>query len=438
MLRRHLLVIAALAALAAALPSTAQQRSVLVATVDGPINPVVAEYIAGSIDKAESDPSVEALVIRMDTPGGLDTSMRQIIKKMQGAAVPVIVYVAPSGSRAASAGAFITIAADIAAMAPGTNIGAASPVSMGGGGMDKTMQKKVMNDAAAYIRSIAEAHGRNADLAEDFVRKGASVSETEALEKNVVDLLADDLPALLAAVDGRTVKTVAGEKTLATADVRVERKEMTWRQRVFNALANPNVAYILMMLGFYGLFFELSNPGAIFPGVIGAICLILAFYSLQTLPINFAGALLILLSIVLFMLEIWVTSFGILTIGGITALVIGSLMLIEAPEDYMRISLSVIIPTALLTAGFFTVLLGSAARAQFRKVATGWDAMVGLSGMAETEIKPGKPGRIMLEGELWKAVSETGTIKPGDRVEVVSASGLTVTVKPAAQASEEG
>lgn len=438
MFKRHLLALAATAALAAALPSTAQQRSVLVATVDGPINPVVAEYITGSIKRAEVDPSVEALVIQMDTPGGLDTSMRQIIKEMQGASVPVIVHVAPSGSRAASAGAFITIAADIAAMAPGTNIGAASPVSMGGGGMDKTMQKKVMNDAAAYIRSIAEAHGRNADLAEDFVRKGASVSETEALEKKIVDLLADDLPALLKAVDGRVVKTTVGEKKLATADIRVERKEMTWRQRVFNALANPNVAYILMMLGFYGLFFELSNPGAIFPGVIGAICLILAFYSLQTLPINFAGALLILLSIVLFMLEIWVTSFGILTIGGITALVIGSLMLIEAPEDYMRVSLSVIIPTAVITAGFFTALIGSAARAQFRKVTTGRDAMVGLFGEAETEITPRKPGRIILGGELWRAVSEAETIKPGDRVVVAGVSGLTLTVKPAAQASEEG
>lgn len=404
-------------------------EKVMVITIDGAINPVSAEYTTKSISNAMADPSMEALVIMMDTPGGLDTSMRQIIKDIQSSTIPVIVYVAPSGSRAASAGAFITMAAHVAAMAPGTNIGAASPVNMGGGGMDKTMRKKVTNDAAAYIRSLAEAHGRNADMGERFVRKGDSISETEALENNVIDLIADDLPGLLKFIDGRTVKTAAGEKKLTTAGAETVFVEMTWRQRIFDALANPNVAYILMMLGFYGLFFELSNPGSILPGVIGAICLILAFYSLQTLPINFAGALLILLAMVLFLLEIWVTSFGILTIGGVTALIIGSLMLIESPEDYMRISLSVVVPTAILTAGFFTLIIGSAIKAQYRKVTTGMGALVGEAGVAESDISPDKPGQVMVAGEIWKAVAESGEIKNGANVEVVACSGLTLTVK---------
>jgi len=421
--------IAAIVAPATALSADSHGDTALVVTINGAINPVSAEYVSNSIAKAQQSPLIETLVIQMDTPGGLDTYMRQIIKNMQASTVPVIVYVAPSGSRAASAGAFITMAAHVAAMAPGTNIGAASPVNMGGGGMDKTMKKKVTNDAAAYIRSLAEAHGRNADIGEKFVRKGDSISETEAVKEKVVDLLADDLPGLLKAVDGRVVKTAAGEKTLVTAGLKIEHVEMTWRQKFFDTLANPNVAYILMMLGFYGLFFELSNPGAILPGVIGAICIILAFYSLQALPISMAGVLLILLALVLFVLEIWVTSFGVLTIGGITALIIGSLMLIESPEEYMRISLSVIVPSAIFTAAFFTLIVGAAIRAQFRKLHTGEETMIGRTGTAETDLLPGKTGHIMLEGEIWSAAPQDGVIKRGDKVEVVAYSGLTITVK---------
>ncbi|MBI5816255.1 MAG: nodulation protein NfeD [Nitrospinae bacterium] len=409
--------------------SSAGGKSALVITVNGPISPVSAEYIVKGIQAAEADPAVETLIIEMDTPGGLDTSMRQIIKEIQRSPKPVVVYVAPSGSRAASAGAFITMAAHVAAMAPGTNIGAASPVNMGGEGMDKTMKRKVTNDAAAYIRSIAEQRGRNADIGEEMVRAGASLSETEAVREKVADLVAEDLPSLLAAINGRTVKTGAGDKTLATAGLEIKRLEMNWRERIFDALANPNVAYILMMLGFYGLFFELSNPGAVLPGIIGAICLILAFYSLQTLPVNYAGALLIILAIILFLLEIWVPSYGTLTMGGVIALVIGSLMLIDSPDEYMRISLSVIISMTLFTAAFFFFLVGSGVCAQYRRVTTGAEGMAGAIGEAQTDIVPETGGEIFVSGELWSALPQSGHITKGARVEVTGQKGLTLTVR---------
>ncbi|NIQ95187.1 MAG: nodulation protein NfeD, partial [Desulfuromonadales bacterium] len=254
------------------------------------------------------------MVIELDTPGGLMDSMREIIKAMIGSDVPVVVYVSPGGARAASAGAFITIAAHVAAMAPQTNIGAAHPVAGGGQEMDETMTEKVTNDAVAYIRSLAEKRGRNADWAEDAVRKSISSTEQEALEQNVIDLVSPNLETLLQDIDGRTVETSIGEQTLQTAGASVERREMGLRHRILDVISNPNVAYILMMLGMLGLFFELSNPGSIFPGVIGG-CIILAFYAFQTLPVNYAGLLLILLGIILFILEINVTSFGMLAVG---------------------------------------------------------------------------------------------------------------------------
>lgn len=404
-------------------------KFVLAITVNGAINPVVADHIAKSIASAEGDPSVEALVIEMDTPGGLDTSMRQIVKDIRKSQVPVIVYVSPSGSRAASAGAFIAYASHVAAMAPGTNIGAASPVNMGGEGMDKTMKRKVTNDAAAYIRSIADATGRNPDIGEDMVRKGSSIPETEAVKNNVVDLIAKDFTELLAAVDGRTVKTSAGERKLATKGLTVKRVEMNLRQKIFDALANPNIAYMLMMLGFYGLFFELSNPGAVLPGVIGAVCLILAFYSLQTLPINYAGALLILMAVIMFMLEVWVPSYGMLTLGGLVSLVMGSLMLVDSPEEYLRISLTVILPISLFTAAFFFFLVGSGVRAQRARVITGMEGMIGAEGYAETDIAQQSPGKVFVEGDIWNAVTEGDPVSKDGRVTVVEMKGLTLVVK---------
>lgn len=418
-------------ALASTFMATAGGKSVLAVTINGAINPVVAEHISKAITSAEADPSIEALVIEMDTPGGLDTSMRQIVKDIRKSQVPVIVYVSPSGSRAASAGAFIAYASHVSAMAPGTNIGAASPVNMGGEGMDKTMKHKVTNDAAAYIRSMAEATGRNPDIGEAMVRKGSSIPETEAVKNNVVELIAKDFTELLVALDGRTVKTSAGERKLATKGLTVKRVEMDFRQKIFDALANPNIAYMLMMLGFYGLFFELSNPGAILPGLLGAVCLILAFYSLQTLPINYAGALLILMAVIMFMLEVWVPSYGMLTLGGLVSLVMGSLMLIDSPDDYLRISLAVILPISLFTAAFFFFLVSSGMRAQHAKVITGMDGMIGAEGFAETDITQQSPGTVFVEGDIWNAVTKGDPIPKDSRVKVVEMKGLTLVVEKA-------
>jgi membrane-bound serine protease (ClpP class) len=311
------------------------KREVMVITVNGVINPVSAEFIGKSIKKA-NEKKAEALVIELDTPGGLDTSMRTIVKDIIGSDVPVVVYVSPSGSRAASAGVFITLAAHIAAMAPGTNIGAAHPVGLGDK-MDKTMAEKATNDAAAYIKSLAERHGRNAKWAEDAVRKSISATESEALKEGVIDLVSKDLNSLLADINGRKVKTFMGEKVLNTKNAVVVREEMGLRSRILNLISDPNVAYILMLLGFYGLFFELTNPGAIFPGVLGGISLILAFYAFQTLPVNYAGLMLIILAIILFILEVKIVSHGVLTIGGVIAMVIGSLMLFESPAPFMKL-----------------------------------------------------------------------------------------------------
>ena len=271
----------------------------MVISVDGVINPVSAEFIQKSIRKA-NDKKYEALVIELDTPGGLDASMRNIVKEIIGSEVPVVVYVYPSGSRAASAGVFIALASNIAAMAPGTNIGAAHPVGIGGQ-MDKTMAEKATNDAVAYIKSLAEKRGRNAQWAEDAVRKSISSTETEALRLKVIDFVAKDLNSLLSDIDGRRVQTASGDRILSTKNAGVVHEEMGVRLKILSLISDPNVAYILMLLGFYGLFFELTNPGSLFPGVIGGICLILAFYSFQTLPVNYAGLLLIILAIILFL-----------------------------------------------------------------------------------------------------------------------------------------
>jgi membrane-bound serine protease (ClpP class) len=313
-------------------------------------------------------------------------------------------------------------------MSPGSSIGAASPVSMGGEGMSKTMKKKVTNDAAAYLRSLAEAHGRSGDWGDKFVRKGSSLSETEALKENVIDLVAADLGELLTAIDGRKVKTQAGEIVLATKSASTTRAPMTWRENFFNMLANPNIAYLLMMLGFYGLIFELSNPGAVLPGVVGAICLVLAFYSLQTLPINYAGALLIMMAFIMFLLEIWVQSYGMLTLGGIAALVVGSMMLVDSPEEYLKISLMVIIPATVITSGFFIFLVGAGIRAQYRSSTIGIEALAGSYGVCDQDISLDASGKILLDGDLWDADAQEEIAK-GASVEVVSARGLTLTVK---------
>ena len=419
-----LLPVLIIAFLSGAYPET-PGRNVLVIRVDGLINPVSAEFIARSLREAE-EKHYEALVIELDTPGGLDTSMRKIVKGIIASPSPVIVYVAPSGARAASAGTFITLAADVAAMAPGTNIGAAHPVTMGGGQLSKTMEKKVVNDAAAYIRSLAERNGRNAGWAEDAVRKSVSLSAEDALKEHVVDIVSPNLRALLKSVNGRKVKAGAGEKTLETGNAEIVRKEMGWRYRLLDFISDPSVAYILMLLGFYGLFFEFTNPGSIFPGVTGAIFLILAFYSFQTLPVNYAGLLLIILGLILFILEIKIVSHGILTIGGIISMVLGSLMLFENPAPFFRLSLYLILPAVVFTALFFTVTFRLAYRAFRRKPLTGREGLVGMDGIAKTDIGR-ESGMVLVQGELWSASSDDFIAK-GDRITVQSVSGLKLKV----------
>jgi membrane-bound serine protease (ClpP class) len=401
------------------------KHEVMVITVSGVINPVASEFIGKSTRRA-NERKIEALVIELDTPGGLDTSMRSIVKDIIGSEVPVIVYVSPSGSRAASAGVFITLAAHVAAMAPGTNIGAAHPVGIGEK-MDKTMAEKATNDAAAYIKSLAERNGRNAKWAEDAVRKSISATETEALKENVIDLVSKDLNSLLADIDGRKVKTVMGEKVLSTKNAAVVREEMGFRHRILNLISDPNIAYILMLLGFYGLFFELTNPGAIFPGVLGGISLILAFYAFQTLPVNYAGLMLIILAIILFILEVKIISHGVLTIGGIISMVIGSLMLFESPAPFMKLSLAIILPAAIITALFFSLTVGLAYKAYKRKPVTGSEGLRGAQGVAYTEItKDG--GMVLLHGERWSAYSDEPIAK-GEKVIVETVSDLKVKVK---------
>jgi len=403
----------------------ASKGYILHLTVKSTINPVISEYIEKGVKRAASE-GAACVVLQMDTPGGLDTAMRDIVQSILNSPVPVIVYIAPSGARAASAGVLITISAHIAAMAPGTNIGAAHPVGLGGGKMDETMLKKVENDAAAYAKSLAEQRGRNVEWAVKAVRESESVSAQKALELEIIDLVATSLQELIEEVDGREVETVWGKRALTLKDLPVESWEMGWRYRLLDTLSNPNIAYILMMLGFYGLFFELSNPGVIFPGVFGAICLILAFFALQTLPVNYAGVLLILLAIILFIAEIKVTSYGVLTLGGIVSLVLGSLMLIESPDPALRVSWYVILPMVLTTAGFFIFALSFALRAQMRQPTTGQEGLIGARCKVVSPIKP--EGKVFVHGEYWNAQSDEA-LETGETVEVVGVSELVVKVR---------
>ena len=398
---------------------------VYVARVEGIIAPSLAEFFVSAIRKAE-DGGGHAIVFELDTPGGLDTSMRIIIKEILRSPAPVIIYVSPSGARAASAGAFITIAAHVAAMAPGTNIGAAHPVQMGGGEADEEMTRKIENDAAAYIRGLAERRGRNAIWAEDAVRKSVSATATEALRLKVIDVVAENRADLLAKIDGRTVETGAGKITLKTKTAKIVEVEMGLRDKVLSVISNPTIAYILLILGMAGLYFELSTPGAILPGVLGGICLILAFYAFQTLPINYAGLLLIILGVILFIAEVMVVSHGILTIGGIAAMILGSLMLIDSPAPFLQISLSAILGVTAATTAFFVFAIGAVFRAHRRQPATGREGLVGQAGVARTRLNP--DGLIFIRGEIWNATCAEGA-EPGEQVQVTSVAGLKLKVK---------
>jgi membrane-bound serine protease (ClpP class) len=396
--------------------------------IDGVISPVTLRLISTAVDRAQAE-RAQALIIQLDTPGGLERSMRSIVQKLLSAEVPVVVYVGPTGARAASAGVFITMAAHVAAMAPATNIGAAHPVAVGGGQIDKESAKKIENDAAAFARTIATERGRNAEWAEKAVRASISATEREAVRLKVVDLIAENVSDLLVKIDGKTVKTVKGSVTLQTRDAPVRKVEIGFRDRFLNVITDPNVAYILMMIGMLGLFFELSNPGVILPGVLGGISLILAFFAFQTLPINYAGLLLILFGLILLIAEIKVASHGVLTIGGIVSMVLGSLMLFDAPEANLRVSWWVILPTVGTTAAVFAFAVTAGLRALYQRPTTGYSGLVGQVGVARSPLAPA--GDVFIQGELWRAVAENGAVAEGESVKVTAVEGLTLKVTKA-------
>ena len=399
--------------------------------VDGVINPVATEYIVKSIDRAEKD-NAELLVIELDTPGGLMESMHRIIKAIQSSEVPVAVYVAPSGSRAGSAGVYITYAAHIAAMAPSTNIGSAHPVfGEGSAKMDstttETMMEKVVNDAVAKIKAVAKTRGRNVEWAEKAVRQSANITETEALKLHVIDYIAPTLDSLLSEIDGKKITLDDGEiKVLNTRNANVITFEMNWRQQLLDTVTNPNIAYILMMIGMAGIMLEIYNPGSILPGIVGGVSLIVALYAMQTLPVNYAGLLLIIFAIVLFLLEIKIPSFGLLTIGGIISMVVGSIMLFDSEMPFLRIAWQVIAVVVSLTALFFIFAIGMAVRTHRKRPTTGKQGMLGEVGEVYKKLDPA--GTVIIHGEYWKAISDT-PINKGQKVKVIECDDKHLTIK---------
>jgi membrane-bound serine protease (ClpP class) len=399
------------------------------AVVDAIIHPVSAEFMVHTIDAADRA-GASLLVFTLRTPGGLVDSTRDIVTRMLAAKTPVAIFVAPSGSRAASAGFILTMAADVAAMAPGTHIGAAHPVGANGESGSETMAKKAAADVAAYVRTLAAGRGRNVSLAEEAVQESRAFTEQEALGASppLIDVVAADLPDLLRRLDGRSVRRFDGSTViLSTASARLVPVEMSRRQRVLSAIAHPNIAFILLSLGILGLTIELWTPGAILPGVVGAIALLLAFFALQMLPVNGAGLLLILLGLILLALEIKVTSYGALTAGGLTSLVLGAMILIDAPEPELRVSLRVVMPVILGCAAICVFLVRLGVASQRRRPATGVHALVGAAAETLTAIEPGRAGQLRTRGEIWRAISAE-RLDPGTRVRVIDVEGLTLTV----------
>ncbi|MEA2064251.1 MAG: nodulation protein NfeD [Gemmatimonadota bacterium] len=416
------------------LPTAVALPRVEVAVVNGMIGPVSEEFIEQAIERAGNS-GAALLVIQLDTPGGLLSSTRNIVKLLLGCRHPVAVYVAPSGSRAGSAGVFITMAAHIAAMAPGTNIGAAHPVAMGlGSDTTSVMNDKVLNDTRAFIKTIANQRDRNMAWADSAVTRSVSITETEALERGVIDLVAESIEALVDSLDGRTVALGPSDTTvLALAGAEIVTYEYNWRSKLLDRIGDPNIAYILMLIGLAGLYFELSNPGLILPGVVGGISLILAFFAFQTLPVNYAGILLIVFAIVLFIAEVKVPSFGLLTVGGIVSMLLGSIMLFKGvPSPTMpeiQVAWSVLVPSVAVTALFFIFVVGKAIQVHRKQVTTGNQGLVGEVGEARTRLAPN--GKIFVHGEIWKATTRTGEpIKARTPVRVVEIDRLKLVVEP--------
>ncbi len=439
MLRRSLSVLLVAAGLALSFASASAQEGsqVVVGEIKGIINPVMAGYVSRTIDEAERS-NAAAVIFSMDTPGGLSDAMRDINQRILAARVPVVVYVSPGGARAGSAGVYITYAAHVAAMAPTTNIGSATPVALGEGGeqqLSPEMRAKVTNDAVAQIRALAELRVRNADWAEYAVREGGNLQASEALKQNVVDYVATDLPDLLRQMDGRRVQLESGEVTLRTAGATTRAEPMSPVESFLLTITNPTIAYILLSLGSLGLILELYNPGSVFPGVIGGISLLLAFYALGTLPVNFAGLALLAFGILLFALEPFVASQGILAVGGAVAFAIGSLLLVNVPESapFLQVSQVAVAAMTSLMLTFFLVVLGAVLRSRRRKVVTGREGLVGAAGVARTELLPGKEGIVHLQGELWRAETTGAAIPSGESVVVEREEHLVVYVRPASQ-----
>jgi membrane-bound serine protease (ClpP class) len=402
-------------------------RAVYVLRATGSINPGLAEFIVEGLQSAEAK-NAAALVIELDTPGGLGTSMRQIVQAISNAKVPVVVFVSPKGARAASAGVFVTLAANVAAMAPGTNIGAAHPVSVGLGKMSKTMEKKVLNDMVAYGRSLAAERGRNANWMEKAIRQSVSIPAAEAVKLKVVDLMADNLQDLLLKINGRKVEVGGKQVVLHTAGVPVREISEGLRFQVLKYIADPNIAFILMMIGLAGLYFEFAHPGVVLPGVIGAICLLLAFFAFQTLPINYTGILLILLSFVFFILEFKIASYGLLSVAGVVSLFLGAIMLFRGGETGVSISWGVLIPTVITISLFFIIVAGIVFRSHLRRSVTGTAGMVGEKGVAYTALNP--EGKVFIHGEYWQAES-VELIAKGEPVEVIKVIDLKLLVRKA-------
>lgn len=437
--RPALAVSVALGLLLAALPTVlfaAQdggRPSVVVAEVRGVINPVVAGYVGRVIDAAEASQAA-AVVLMLDTPGGLDTSMRQITQRLLAAQVPVAVFVYPAGARAGSAGVFITYAGHVAAMAPSTNIGSAHPVLIGDGpsAESTTMMDKVTNDAVATIRSLAETRGRNIEWAEQAVRESANLPASEALRLNVVDYLAADVSDLLRQMDGRTTRLGAREVVISTRTAEIQQHPMNPIERFFHAITDPTIAYLLLSIGGLALVYELASPGAILPGVVGGIALLLALFALGTLPVNMAGVGLILFAMLLFLADVAVAGSGVLTVGAILSFVLGSLLLATSPESqaYARVPLSVVGATSVAFAGFFTVAVAVILRSRRRTTYLGREPLLGGAGLARTDI--GREGTVWVAGEMWQAAAEDPEhpIPEGSRVRVVAVEGLRLKVKP--------
>jgi membrane-bound serine protease (ClpP class) len=400
-------------------------REVAIIELEGPINPGAAAFLTRGLEDAQKGGS-ELVIIRLDTPGGLVPSMRMMVKGIMNSPVPVVVYVAPKGAGAASAGVMITVSAHVAAMAPGTNIGAAHPVGAGGKDIDKDMSEKVVNDMASYGRGIAQDKGKNAEWVEKAIRESVSITAEEAVEKKVVDLVASDIDELLKLLDGREIDLKQGKVTLRTKDLEKIYYTPGFRDTVLRIIGDPNISYILMMIGLAGLYFELAHPGGVFPGVIGAISLILAFYSFQTLPVNYAGLLLIALAVIFFIAEIKVASYGILSLGGIVSLTLGSIMLFED----VGVSLRLMAPTIVLIGGFFVIVSTLAFRAYHSKPQSGMEGLIGEVGIVQKPIDP--EGLVFVHGEYWRAISSE-KLEPGEMVAVEEVTGLILKVRKASK-----